>query len=485
MLRYGAFYGPGTSLAPGEEQSELVRKRKFPLVGDGGGVWSFIHIADAAEATVAAVEHGKRGVYNVVDDDPAPVAEWLPALAQRARREEADARAAVRRAAVRRRGRRGDDDRAPRCFERQSQARARLAAGTPELAGGVRSGMTDRERLLDELRPAAFAIAYRMLGSVVRGRGRRAGGAAAGPSGARRGRADRLAARVRRHGDDPAGDQRAALRAGPPRALRRRVAARADHHRRPRRPGRSTPRWPTRCRWPCWCCWRASRRSSAPCCCCTTCSTTGIRRSRRSSGRARTTCASSRPAPDATSSSGGRASRRPREQRDELARRFFAAAEDGDLAGLEALLAHDVVLTGDGGGKVPALARTLHGRNRVARDADRLVRLGVRLPGVSMRPVGGQRRPGRALSSTGSSGCSASWALDIADGRITQHQLGGQPRQARAPRAGRGPGLPPAFCLTRGSERRCGSKATPTARAFRTGRGSGRRRPKQPLRWLA
>ncbi|MBV9919179.1 MAG: NAD(P)-dependent oxidoreductase [Solirubrobacterales bacterium] len=82
VLRYGAFYGPGTSLAPGEEQFELVRRRKFPLVGNGGGVWSFIHVADAAEATVAAVEHGRRGVYNVVDDHPAPVAEWLPALAQ-------------------------------------------------------------------------------------------------------------------------------------------------------------------------------------------------------------------------------------------------------------------------------------------------------------------------------------------------------------------------------------------------------------------
>jgi nucleoside-diphosphate-sugar epimerase len=81
VLRCGAFYGPGTSLAPGEEQFELVRKRKFPMVGDGGGVWSFIHVADAAEATLAAIEHGSRGVYNVVDDDPAPVAEWLPALA--------------------------------------------------------------------------------------------------------------------------------------------------------------------------------------------------------------------------------------------------------------------------------------------------------------------------------------------------------------------------------------------------------------------
>jgi nucleoside-diphosphate-sugar epimerase len=82
VLRYGAFYGPGTSLAPGAEQVELVRRRKFPLLGDGAGVWSFIHVADAAEATVAAVAHGARGVYNVVDDDPAPVAEWLPALAQ-------------------------------------------------------------------------------------------------------------------------------------------------------------------------------------------------------------------------------------------------------------------------------------------------------------------------------------------------------------------------------------------------------------------
>jgi nucleoside-diphosphate-sugar epimerase len=82
VLRYGAFYGPGTSMAPDGEQSELVRRRRFPLVGDGGGVWSFIHVADAAEATVAAVEHGRRGVYNVVDDDPAPVADWLPALAR-------------------------------------------------------------------------------------------------------------------------------------------------------------------------------------------------------------------------------------------------------------------------------------------------------------------------------------------------------------------------------------------------------------------
>ena len=82
VLRYGWFYGPGTSMAPGEESLEMIRKRKFPVVGDGGAVYSFIHVADAAEATVAAIDHGSRGVYNVVDDDPAPVAAWLPALAQ-------------------------------------------------------------------------------------------------------------------------------------------------------------------------------------------------------------------------------------------------------------------------------------------------------------------------------------------------------------------------------------------------------------------
>jgi nucleoside-diphosphate-sugar epimerase len=65
VLRYGVFYGPGTSLAPGEAQFELIRRRKFPLVGNGRGIWSFIHVADAADATVTAIDHGTRGVYNV------------------------------------------------------------------------------------------------------------------------------------------------------------------------------------------------------------------------------------------------------------------------------------------------------------------------------------------------------------------------------------------------------------------------------------
>jgi nucleoside-diphosphate-sugar epimerase len=78
VLRYGNFYGPGAS----EPLVELVRKRRFPIIGAGGGVWSWAHLDDAAAATVAALERGEPGVYNVVDDEPAPVAEWLPYLAE-------------------------------------------------------------------------------------------------------------------------------------------------------------------------------------------------------------------------------------------------------------------------------------------------------------------------------------------------------------------------------------------------------------------
>jgi nucleoside-diphosphate-sugar epimerase len=83
-LRYGAFYGPGTNFSLGPEGTfvEAIRKRQLPLVGKAGGVWSFIHIEDAAEATVSAIEGRGRGIYNVVDDEPATVADWLPAAAQ-------------------------------------------------------------------------------------------------------------------------------------------------------------------------------------------------------------------------------------------------------------------------------------------------------------------------------------------------------------------------------------------------------------------
>jgi RNA polymerase sigma-70 factor (TIGR02957 family) len=107
-----------------------------------------------------------------------------------------------------------------------------------------------------------------------------------------------------------------------------------------------------------------------------------------------------------------------REQQEELAARFFAAVEQGDLAGLEALLAHDVQLTGDGGGKAPALARSLHGRNRVARILINYVRLAARIPGVSMRPVEVNGSPG-ALYLDAQQRLIAVMALDIAGGQIT------------------------------------------------------------------
>jgi RNA polymerase sigma-70 factor (ECF subfamily) len=106
-----------------------------------------------------------------------------------------------------------------------------------------------------------------------------------------------------------------------------------------------------------------------------------------------------------------------REQRDELAQRFFAAAEQGDLAGLEALLAHDVELTGDGGGKVPALARALRGRNRVARTLRNWFRLTGRIPGLSLHPVEVNGDPG-ALFLDEQERVVSVLALDIDGGQI-------------------------------------------------------------------
>jgi nucleoside-diphosphate-sugar epimerase len=80
-LRYGNLYGPGTSIAADGEIAEMVRNRRLPIVGDGGGIWSFVHIDDVATATAAAVIRGERGAYNVADDEPVAVGDWLPELA--------------------------------------------------------------------------------------------------------------------------------------------------------------------------------------------------------------------------------------------------------------------------------------------------------------------------------------------------------------------------------------------------------------------
>ena len=80
-LRYGWFYGPGSGVSRTGPIADAVRRRRFPIVGSGPGVWSFIHLVDAAQATALAVERGQPGVYNITDDDPAAVREWLPVFA--------------------------------------------------------------------------------------------------------------------------------------------------------------------------------------------------------------------------------------------------------------------------------------------------------------------------------------------------------------------------------------------------------------------
>jgi RNA polymerase sigma-70 factor (TIGR02957 family) len=292
-----------------------------------------------------------------------------------------------------------------------------VAAGTSELAAGVRSRVTDRERLLDELRPVAFAIAYRMLGSVSEAedvvqeallrvhQSLDDGERIASPRAFVATVTTRLAinelrsARVRRERyfgdwlpepivtedhDDPAQhaetaesmslamlvlletlspEQRAALLLhdvfdyGYPEIAE--IIGKSEDN------------------------------------------------VRQLATRARRHVEQRRPRFRAT-----------REQRDELAQRFFAAAERGDLAGLEALLAHDVVLTGDGGGKAPALARSLHGRDRVARTVMNWVRLRRRLPGVSVRPVEINGSPG-ALFRDEQRRVVGVWALEIGDGQVT------------------------------------------------------------------
>ena len=138
VLRYGLFYGPGTAWPRTAASSRTVRKRRFPVVGGGGGVWSFVHIDDVADATVAALERGAPGIYNVVDDEPAHGRGVASGAGRGASAPSRPRRvpALVGRLA-RRRARRGDDDRDPRRVERQGQARAGLAAPPRELARGL------------------------------------------------------------------------------------------------------------------------------------------------------------------------------------------------------------------------------------------------------------------------------------------------------------------------------------------------------------
>jgi RNA polymerase sigma-70 factor (TIGR02957 family) len=292
-----------------------------------------------------------------------------------------------------------------------------MAPGAPELAAGVRSGMTDRERLLDDLRPVAFAIAYRMLGSV---------------SDAEDVVQDAL---LRIHQALQAGE-----RITSPHAFVATVTTRlainelrSARARRERYVGEWLPEPiitdghddPAR---------HAETADSLSLAMLVLLENLSPEQRavlllhdvfdypyseiagivgksednvRQLATRARRHVEQRRPRFQTT-----------RTQRDRLAARFFQASEQGDLAGLEALLAHDVELTGDGGGKVPALAHTVRGRTRVARTLVNWARLGERLQGMSLRAVEVNGGPG-ALYLDAQQRLIAVMALDIAGGRIT------------------------------------------------------------------
>jgi len=293
-----------------------------------------------------------------------------------------------------------------------------VAPGAPELAAGVRGGMTDREQLLDELRPAAFAIAYRMLGSVSE--------------------AEDVVqeALLRVHQALDAGEQIASPRAFAATVTTRLAIneLRSARARRERYVGQWLPE-PV-----------ITDRHDDPARHAETADSLSLAmlvlleslspeqraalllhdvfdygypeiaaivgksadNARQLATRARRHVQQRRPRFQTT-----------REQRDELARRFFAAVEQGDLAGLEALLAHDVKLTGDGGGKVAALARSLRGRTRVARTVlNYWASQTARVPGMSVRRVQVNGGPG-ALCFDAQQRLIGVVALDIADGQIT------------------------------------------------------------------
>jgi RNA polymerase sigma-70 factor (ECF subfamily) len=291
-----------------------------------------------------------------------------------------------------------------------------LAPGAPELAAGIGSGMTDRERLFDELRPVAFAIAYRMLGSVSE--------------------AEDVVqeALLRVHQAVDAGEQIASPRAFVTTVTTRLAIdeLRSARARRERYVGEWLPEPiitdgrddPAR---------HAETAESLSLAMLVLLESlspeqravlllhdvfdygyrqiaaivgTSESNVRQLAARARRYVQQRRPRFQTT-----------REQREELARRFFAAAQRGDLAGLEALLAHDVALTGDGGGKVPTLARSLRGRSRVAGTLINWGRLAAGVPGMSLRPVEVNGGPG-ALYLDAQRRVIAVVVLEIADGQV-------------------------------------------------------------------
>ena len=244
-LRYGGLYGPGTSLAE-ESGAAGPRAASSRLSAAGPGVWSFVHVADAAAAAVAALERGAPGVYNVVDDDPAPVSEWLPYLAGAARGEAAPARARVARAPGGRRARARPHDRDARA--RRTPRRRRELGWAPRYPSW-RDGLPRRARPdrphrppavagmsgedYTELRPLLFSIAYRMTGSVADSEDIVQEALLRHHRAPETPRSSRTAPTSPRH-HGPARHRPPALGARAPRGVCRAVAARADRRRRAR-----------------------------------------------------------------------------------------------------------------------------------------------------------------------------------------------------------------------------------------------------------
>ena len=335
--------------------------------------------------------------------------------------------------------------------------------------------MTGRERLLDELRPVAFAIAYRMLGSVSE--------------------AEDVVqeALLRVHQALDGGEQIASPRAFVATVTTRLAinelrSARARRERYvgewlpepiitdgQRRSGAARGDGRLAVGGDAGAAGEPLARAASGAAACTMCSTTTTRRSRRSSARARTMSVSSRREPDATSSSAGPASRRRASSATSWHRRFFEAAEQGDLAGLEAMLAHDVELTGDGGGKV-AGARAVAARAQPCRaHADQLAPPGRALPGVSLRPVEVNGGPG-ALFLDAQQRLIASVGARYRRRSDHKHQRDRQPRQADAPRPSRRPQI-----ATEVGKMNSGSAASPPCIPARGHRS--RRAPNGLRKW--
>ena len=433
-LRYGGFYGPGTSIAlnPDGEQVAMVRKRRLPVVGNGAGIWSFVHIHDAASATAAALDRGGPGVYNVVDDEPAPVSVMLPELAKAigakpprhlprwVGRVLAGEGMTVMMTEVR--GASNEKAKRELGWElrypswRWAPGRSRGYAGRSDHARARERDLGDRSELLDDLRPRIFAIAYRMLGSVseaedvvqetllrvhsaIEGGEEISSPRAYAATVATRIAIDELrSARARRETyvgewlpepiterpeDDPARQAEVAdslslaflvlLESLSPEqraAFLLHDVFDYDYGRVAEIVG------------------------------------TSEQNARQLASRARRHVQDGRTRFDASA-----------ERRDELAASFLAAAEEGDLEGLEAMLAEDVELHGDGGGLAPAIRHPVFGRERVARMLGNWWSLAARLGAFRVRRIDVNGQPGAEyLDADGR--LIGVMSLDIAEGKI-------------------------------------------------------------------